>query len=227
MAMTARAQAPSPQLATVLKQMDTASKSFRGATANFRWDYYQKIVHDTSTQEGSIYFQRDGATVDMGAVIATPQAGGKGKPAVQNIVQYKGGELQMLDPAADQITVLHAGANQAEYESFLTLGFGGSGADLERLWSIADEGPETLTDDGQPVKTEKLDLVSKDDATRKSIQHVTIWVDPARAISLKQIFYQTGGNTRTAVYSHIRLTDRIDKSKFEIKRNSKTTVVNR
>ena len=72
----------SPQLTHVLKQMDTASTAFQRATADFKWDYYEKIVHDTSTDMGSIYFERQKGSMDMGAVVQAPGGGGSG-PAPQ------------------------------------------------------------------------------------------------------------------------------------------------
>src|SRR6202034_1608893 len=154
------AQAPSPQLTYVLKQLDTASTKFQRATADFQWDNYEKIVQDTSTQKGSIYFERDKGSTDMGAVLVDPNAGPKSKPI--KVIQYQAGIVQMFDTGVDQITVLHEAGNQSEIESFLTLGFGGSGTDLARARNITDLGPETLTDSGQPIKVEKLDLVGKD-----------------------------------------------------------------
>jgi outer membrane lipoprotein-sorting protein len=213
-----RAQAGSARLAEVLAQMNTASRSFVDARADFRWDYYERVVKDTSTQQGAIYFERKGGGMTMGAVVEDPQSKAKAK-----VIDYEGGVLQMFDPGVDQITVLHAGANQAQYESFLTLGFGGSGSDLERAWKIADLGPETI--DG--VKTEKLDLTAKDAQASSMFTHITIWVDPARAVSLKQVFYAPSGDVRTAYYSNIRLNMKIDKGTFAIKKDSHTTVVNR
>jgi outer membrane lipoprotein-sorting protein len=226
MALPLGAQSGTPKLAELLASMDTASKQFKTATANFQWDYYEKIVHDTTTQSGSIYFKRDGGQIDMAAVITgVDPLKPKAKPGTLKVLQFQGGRLQMFDPGLDQVQVFQAGANQAEYEQFLTLGFGGSGSDLQRVWNITDLGPDTLSDDGKPVKTEKLDLVSKDAANRKSISHVTIWVDPQRAISLKQIFYQTSGNYRTATYTNIKLNGPIDTGKFAIKKDKNTTTI--
>jgi outer membrane lipoprotein-sorting protein len=218
------AQAPSPQLAYVLKQMDTASKAFQRATADFQFDTYEKIVHDTTTQRGTIYFQRDGSSTDMGMVIVDPAAPSKSK--IVKVIQYHGGVLQMFDTGVDQITVLHEGTNQSEIESFLTLGFGGSGTDLARAWNITDLGPETLTDNGQPIKVEKLDLTGKDPDSRKNFSHVTIWVDPTRGVSLKQIFYTPTGNYRSATYSNIKVNGNLHKDQFAIKKDKNTTVVN-
>jgi hypothetical protein len=216
-------QAASPQLTFVLKQLDTASAKFQRATADFQWDTYEKIVHDTTTQKGTIYFERNKGSMDMGAVLVDPAAGSKSKPI--KVIQYSAGIVQIFDPGFDQITVLHPG-NQAAIESFLTLGFGGSGTDLARAWDITDLGPETLADNGQPIKVEKLDLVAKDPDARKNFTHITIWVDPTRAVSLKQIFYTPSGNFKTAAYSAIKVNGNVHKDQFAIKKDKNTTIVN-
>ena len=223
-AASSLAQAPSPQLNYVLKQLNTASSKFQRATANFQWDYYEKIVQDTTTEQGSIYFERDKGSTDMGAVLTNPNAGPKSKPI--KVIQYQGGIFQMFDTGVDQLSIFHEAGNQSEIESFLTLGFGGSGTDLERTWTITDQGPDTLTDNGQPVKVEKLDLVAKDPAARKNFTHITIWVDPVRAVSLKQIFYTPSGDYRTATYSDIKVNGNVHKDQFAIKKDKNTTVVN-
>jgi len=223
-ASNAYSQASSPQLSYVLKQLDTASAKFQRATADFQWDYYEKVVHDTSTQKGSIYFERDKGATDMGAVLVDPNAGLKSKPI--KVIQYQGGTVQMFDPGVDQITVLHESSNQSEIESFLTLGFGGSGTDLARAWNITDLGPENLTDNGQSVKTEKLDLTGKDADSRKLFTHITIWVDPTRAVSLKQVFYTSSGDYRTATYSNIKINGNVHKDQFAIKKDKNTTIIN-
>jgi outer membrane lipoprotein-sorting protein len=220
----AYSQAPSPQLSYVLKQLDTASAKFQRATADFQWDYYEKIVHDTTTQKGSIYFERNKGATDMGAIVVDPNAGPKAKPI--KVIQYDAGIVQMLDTGVDQLTVIHQTNNQAAIESFLTLGFGGSGTDLARAWNITDMGPETLTDNGQTVKVEKLDLVGKDADARKNFTHITVWVDPTRAVSLKQIFYTTSGDYRTATYSDIKVNGNVHKDQFAIKKDKNTTIVN-
>jgi outer membrane lipoprotein-sorting protein len=92
--------------------------------------------------------------------------------------------------------------------------------------NVTDQGPETLTDNGQPIKVEKLDLVAKDPAARKNFTHITIWVDPARAVSLKQIFYTPSGDYRTATYSAIKVNGNVHKDQFAIKKDKNTTVVN-
>jgi outer membrane lipoprotein-sorting protein len=66
------------------------------------------------------------------------------------------------------------------------------------------------------VPTEKLDLVSKDASVKSTFTHVTIWIDPKRGVSLKQIFYAPNGDNRTTTYSNIRLNGRIDDKPYKI-----------
>ncbi len=216
-----RAQSNPGQLTALLSQMDSASQRFKNARADFRQEIYERVVRATTVETGSIYFERGGKAMEMGAV---SREEGATQPRV---IAYKDAVLRMFDPGVNQITVLHAGGNQAQYESFLTLGFGGSGHDLAQAWNITDQGPETVQEGGQAVKTEKLDLVAKDASVRNTFSHITIWVDPSRDVSLKQVFYAPNGDTRTAVYSNIKVNGSIDKGPFKMHTNPSTTTVNR
>ena len=70
------------------------------------------------------------------------------------------------------------------------------------------------------MKVEKLDLASKDPNVKSMFEHVTIWVDPTRGVSLKQIFFAPHGDTRTATYSNLRLNTRVDKHPYVISKSA-------
>src|ERR1039458_2498655 len=62
----------SPELERVLAQMDAAAKSFKTTEASVVWDQYQKVINETETQKGSIYFRREGGEVQMAADFVEP-----------------------------------------------------------------------------------------------------------------------------------------------------------
>lgn len=200
----------------VLSQMDAAAARFHSAQAEFQWDQFERVVSSTDTQTGIIYYLRSGASTQMAADIETAD----GQPSKKTIV-FGEGVLKFYQPEINQLTIFHAGNKQDQYESFLTLGFGGSGGDLKKSWDITYQGMETV--DG--VQTAKLDLVSKLASVRNTFTHVTIWVDPARAISLKQEMFEPSGDTRTDYFRNIQYNKKISGSAFKIKTNSKTQVV--
>jgi len=218
-ASTLPAQAPSAppaeaHLADVLRQLDASSAKFHSAEADFKKDLFQRVVRETTTQTGSIYFQRTAASTQMGATFNPPDA---------RVVEFKDGRVRLFDPGANHLTQVDAHSNAAQFETFLTLGFGGSGKDLERTWTISDGGSESMSDGDATVKVEKLDLVPKDPNLRNTFTHVTIWVDPTRAVSLKQQFFQPSDDVQTATYTHIRVNQPINAKRYTIKTNSKTT----
>ncbi|HEV2709020.1 MAG TPA: outer membrane lipoprotein-sorting protein [Edaphobacter sp.] len=209
------AQAAPADLNTVLHQMDQASTKFKSAEADFRWDIYERVVKETTTQSGTAYFLKNGSNLQMGLQIKPPSA---------KFVEYKNGSLQLFDPGSDHLTILRSGNNQAQYESFLTLGFGGSGTDLAKAWTITDLGTEPINDGSKMVTTTKLDLVSKDPSVRNMIAHIIIWVDPTRAVSLKQQFFMPSEDQRTTYFTNIRYNQSVNTKPYAIKTDKKTTI---
>jgi outer membrane lipoprotein-sorting protein len=212
---SAAAQPKPGNLDIVLRQMDEASTKFKSAQADFQRDIYERVVRQTTTQTGTIYFLRDGALTQMGAKFFPPYA---------KTIEYRRGTLSIFDPTSNHLTLLSAGNKQAQYESFLTLGFGGSGRDLAKAWTISDLGAEQMSDGDKTVATEKLDLFAKDPNARNMFTHIVIWVDPQRGISLKQQFFTPSEDQTTAVYTHIRYNEKVDTKAFSIKIDKNTSI---
>lgn len=209
------AQVKPGHLDEVLRQMDAASARFQSAEADFRWDLYERVVKQTSTQMGTIYFQRKGGGTQMGAKIVPPGA---------KTLEFKDGKLRVFDPGSDHLIEIAAGKNQAQYESFLTLGFGGTGTALTKEWTISDLGMESLSDGGKSVEVAKLDLVPKEASVRNMFTHIVIWVDPVRDVSLKQQFFTPSEDVRTALYTGIRYNEKVNTGAFAIKTDRQTSV---
>jgi outer membrane lipoprotein-sorting protein len=223
------AQAKPTGLATILAQMNASSAKFTSAQADIRQELFDSRVQDTEIQTGQVYFIRKGVSTQMGMKLSA--SGAKpGSPPAQ-IIEFKDNKAQVLNTGTSQVDVFTAtGKNQALAETMMTLGFGGSGTDLEKAWDITDQGSEQMSDGSKQVQVEKLDLVSKDPTIRNNYSHITIWVDPARDVSLKQILFEasggkSSGNTRTAVYTNIRPNEKVNTDAFAIKCPGKCTVV--
>ena len=122
-------------LDSVLQTMDAAAAHFQTAQADFVWDQYQKVVDETDTQKGTVYYRRSGREIEMMADIKEPD---------RKFVLYKDGKLQVYQPKIEQVMEYSAGANHEEIESFLVLGFGGSGQDLKKAFDVSYQGEETV-----------------------------------------------------------------------------------
>jgi len=213
LSLFSRAQsANSAALDNVLKKMDSASASFQTAQADFVWDQYQRVVDETDTQKGTVYYRRAGKEIEMMADIREPD---------RKAVLYKDGKLQVYQPKIDQVMVYPAGGNRNELESYLVLGFGGSGQDLQKAFDVSYEGEETV----DSVATAKLQLIPKSEKIRNNFSKIFLWIDLARGISLQQKFMQTQGDYRLAKYSAIRVNAKIGSDVFQLKTTKKTKIV--
>ncbi|GGG94209.1 LolA family protein [Silvibacterium dinghuense] len=197
------AHAQNADLQKVLSQMDAAAAKFQSAQAEVSADQYTAVVDSHDMQTGTIAFRRAGKATEMVMHIKTDN----GQPSLKDVL-YKGSEIDFYQPALKQETILAA---SAEYEKYLSLGFGGSGKELAADWNIKYLGTETI--DG--VETAKLDLTSKS-GPNQNFSHITIWVDSARSVSLRQQVFQPGGDYRLANYSNIKLNG-VPESAFTLK----------
>jgi len=178
----------------VINQLNSAAAKFQSAQADFSWDQLTVAVQEHDVQTGAIYFERKKGLTEVMADIK--QENGQDAPKK---VLFNGSEAKFYEPKINHLTLIRAGANRAQWESFLTLGFGGSGTDLQSIWKVSLQGAEQM--DG--VTVDKLDLVPIQENVANLFTHVTIWVDPVLGINHKQIFYQPSGDLRTATYKNI------------------------
>jgi len=205
-------QSDSAGLDRVLNQMDAAAKSFRTTEASFVWDQYQRVINDTDTQKGNIYFRREGGETQMAADVEEPD---------KKYVLYSGGKVQVYQPKIDQVNEYSPGKNRTELESFLVLGFGGSGHDLLKAYEVKYLGSETANG----VDAEKLELVPKSARLRGNIARIWLWIDPARGVSVQQQFFEPGGDYRLAKYSQIKINQKLPDNVFKLKTTGKTRVI--
>jgi len=204
--------AQNADLEKVLKAMDQQAASFKNAQADFVWDQYTKVVNDHDMQQGTIYFRRAGKDeLQMFADIKQPP----------KQVLFSNGLVKVYDRGPDQITEYNAGKNKADFESFLVLGFGGAGHDLQKSFDVKYEG----TEDVLGVKAAKLDLTPKSQKVRGMFDHIILWIDPARGVSVQQQFIDRDQNYRLAKYKNIVLNGKTPDDTFKLKTTSKTTTV--
>jgi len=212
-------QADPAALDRVLSQMDSAAKSFKTTQATVAWDEYQKVINETETETGRIYFRREGNDVEMAVDFDAPD--------VKN-VRYSAGKLQVYLPKMDEVEEYSAGKNRVDVESYLVLGFGGSGHDLLKSYDVRLLGSEALNG----VNAEKLELIPKSERLRNNfIARILLWIDPARGISVQQQFFQpdskggSAGDYRIAKYSDIKIDQKLPDGAFKLKTTKKTKFV--
>jgi negative regulator of sigma E activity len=213
--------ADSGSLDAVLKKMDTAAASFRNAQADFEWDTYEKVIDEIDEiQTGTIYYRRIGKDIEMMADVKMAGSDRANLKPEPKYVLFSNGKISMYQPKPDQVTVYDLGKNRVDLESYVVLGFGGSGQDLQKAFDVTYVGAETING----VATAKLQLLPKSDKVRNTYNRIFLWIDLDNGISVQQQFFSPQGDYRLTKYSSLN-EKKIPDEVFKLKTTSKTQTI--
>jgi outer membrane lipoprotein-sorting protein len=199
-------------LESVLTSMDKAADSFKTTEADFVWDQFTKVVEQTETQKGKIYFRKVGNEVQMMADVTGPEE------KDHKSVLFTDSKIQVYEPQLDQVTIHKL---DKSFETYLMLGFGSRGHDLAMSFDVTYLGSEKL--DG--VETGKINLVPKSAKVKNTFDHIILWIDPSRGISVQQKLITPNEDYRLAKYSDIRFPQKLADNVFKLKTSGKTKFV--
>jgi outer membrane lipoprotein-sorting protein len=217
-AVSAQAQAANASLASVLAKLDASAATFKSAQADITWDNVQTVpIPDSDLQTGTAIFARSGSGMEVAVHLKTDNGS-----AVQKDMVYANGVGKLYEARIKQMQVFKVGDKQAELETYLTLGFGGSGKALQKNWQVSYLGTESING----VTAAKLQLVPQDPSLAKSTPKVLLWIDMEKGVAVKQQRFDSSGNYLAFTYKNIRLNVPAPSSDFDIKPPAGTQIVN-
>jgi outer membrane lipoprotein-sorting protein len=199
-------------LNSVLARMNANAGTFKSAQADFEFETYQQVVDEKDLQKGHIYFRKTGKGVDAAFNITSP--------APKQVV-FDGKYVTMCEPKIDQCTQRDVSKNKVAVESFLSLGFGASGTDLEKSYDVTLGGWEPV----EGIQTARLELVPKDEKMRQTYSKIILWIDPEKNVMLQQKFIEPSKDYRLTRYSNMKLNSKLPDDAFRLKTSASTKIV--
>jgi len=211
------------QLETVLKKMDSVAAGFHSAEAEFEWDTYEKVIDEVDDiQTGTIHYRKNGDNIEMMAEVKKAGQTLNEQRPEPKFVLFSQGKVQMFQPKVNTVTQFDLGKNRSDFESYVVLGFGGSGQDLKKAFDVTYVDPQTIPVAG----TSELQLLPKSDKVKGTYSKILLWIDMNKGISIQQQFFQPQGDYRLAKYSDVQINGKkIPDDVFKLKTNDKTQFV--
>lgn len=212
----------SANLGSVLRKMDAASANFRTAQAEFEWDNYQRVIDEVvDVQTGTIYYRRESKDIEMMANVKKAGSSASDTKPEPKYVLFSEGKVRMYEPKIDRVTVYDLGKNKSDLESYLVLGFGGSGQDLQKAFDVSFQGTEKIGD----VNAAKLQLIPKSEGVKKYYNRMVLWIDTDKGVSVQQQFFAPQGDYRLCKYTGIKLNEKVSDDVFKLKTTGKTQTI--
>ena len=184
--------------------MDREAAGFRDITGKLKKTEYTAVLDDTSVEGGQMWLRRTGHAVMMRVEIDVPQP---------KSVGVEGNSAEVYYPKMNTVQIYDLGKAGALVDQFLSLGFGSSGKDLQKNYSIAMGGEDNVN--GQ--KTTRLELTPKDPKVKEQIKKVELWIPLDAGHPVQQKVTEPGGNYYLFTYSDLKLKSGQPESAFRLK----------
>ena len=205
------AQNDNAALEKVLKTMDATAATFKSAQADFEWDTYTAVVNDHDFKVGTIYYRKQGNSVEMSAEVRPTK-----NDLVEKYILFKNNKVEIYTPKTKQVQSFDATSSKADVQSFLVLGFGGGGHEMLKSFEVHYAGTEHV----QGVDAAKLELTPKSASARNMFNKIVLWIDPKLGVSVQQQLFASGDDYKLSKYSNIKLNPKLSDDLFKLKRTS-------
>ena len=217
---------PDPEDSTglegVLRKMDAVSAGFHSAQAEFEWDNYQRVIDEiVDVQSGTIYYRRTAKEIEMMASVKKAGASADTMKPEPKFVLFSEGKVRMYEPKIERVTVYDLGKEKSDLGSYVVLGFGGSGQDLQKAFDVTYQGTENING----VNAAKLQLTPKSEGVRKYYNRMVLWIDPNKGVSVQQEFFTPQGDYKLCKYSSIKMNEKLSDDVFKLKTTGKTQII--
>jgi len=199
-------------LETVMKNMDQASSSFKGLTADIRKLAHTQVVNVDDVSEGMIAVKRfkprdTRIRIDF-------------KKPSQQMVAIGGGKVEIYYPKLNEVQEGDLGKIRSLVDQLMLLGFGGNSADLQDAYTVTLGGPDTVNGE----RTTRIVLIPKSKEILQSVKKCELWISD-KGLTIQQKFDQGGGDFLLSTYNKINLSANIPESavKLDVPKGSKRT----
>ncbi len=214
---TTTAQEPSqpanvPKLEDVLAGMDKSAAGFTSVAANLEYTKVTVIVNDRFTQTGKIFFEKSGGKTRVMIGFTQP---------AEKYVLFANGKVNLYQPKIAEVDEYELSQRQDLVEQFLLLGFGTSGAELQKAYQISWKGAESVA--GQ--LSYLLDLTPKSPKVAAQLQRIQLWISPQSWEPIQQKFFEAGGDYVISRYSNMKLNSKIPDKEFRLPLRGKVRTV--
>jgi len=193
------------QLLQTLAKMEALAASFRGLRADVKMASYTAVIQQTDSSSGTVVVRRPKSK--------DPQAKWIVKEPEPKQFSFLGRVADVYNPKTNiddtyDVDKKYGGA----VNEYMLLGFGASPKDLQKYYTIALGGPETV----EGKKTTRIELTPiKPDTTLHMIK-AELWISDESGLAVQQKLNYAGGNYTLATYSNMLLDPNIPESAVQL-----------
>jgi outer membrane lipoprotein-sorting protein len=210
------AAAADRSLAETLAMMDQAASHFKSLAANVEYLSHMEGIHEDESQSGTILVKRKAKDLHVKISIEKPD---------QKVAVTDGKKAQVYYPRSGEIQTIELGHRRSLVDMLLTLGFGGTSRELQNDYSVRLAGAETVAGESAT----RLELAPRSPDMLEQWKKIDLWISDKSGYTLRQKFYENGGDYTLITYTNLRPNPEIPDSEFklEVPKGTKREILNK
>jgi len=193
----------------LLARMDKAAASFQAMSGKVTYVTHTDVLNDDSTESGTVVMKKVASGEVQGLIDFL-------KPD-RRTVQFEKRSLQIYYPKINTVNKWDLGKHGEQLDQFIMIGFGTSGMQLARDYSV-----KVLPNDKgtvhQDVPTIRLELVPKAGEAREYLKKMELWIpQTGPPYPVKEKISQSSGDYRLVMYSDLQINPPLKPDALQLK----------
>jgi outer membrane lipoprotein-sorting protein len=202
MLLLAPATVPAATLEQVLAIMDKAGPAFRDLSASLNRADYTPVLKETEESPALIWMKRAGPR-DVRLLVEF-------KEPNPRTIAFEKAAAEVYYPKMQSVDVYDLGKSRSLVDQFLLLGFGTTGGELKRSYSLRLLGEQQISGE----TTTRIELVPLAAAVSEHLRKAELWI-AAGGYPLQQKIY-TPSTEYTFTYSNVKINTNLPDSALKL-----------
>jgi outer membrane lipoprotein-sorting protein len=190
---TTVAAASAQNLNAVLSRMDASAPQFRSMTAHMERIQHVAVIDDNSTESASVRVLRS-KTKDIRVALDFTKPDNKQ-------VSINERKVEIYYPKANRVEEWDLGKYKSLVDQFILLGFGTSGKDLQKAYSLK----YLKEDSAGGQKCSRIELIPKDSKVKQHYSKFELCIAESGGYPVVQKLLEPSGNYTVITYLDIKL----------------------
>lgn len=196
--------AQTPTVKELVARLDQAAGPFHTMSAKITRTKHTAVLNDNSTDSGTVYMKKLGTRGVQGVMdITSPD---------KKTYAFDGEKIEIYYPNMKTVEEYNAGGKGEELENFLMLGFGTSGTELEKNYTMRVGGTETVGGE----KTTRLELEPKSAEAKKLVKEVYLWIPERGDHPIQEKISEPSGDYTLVTYANLQINPTLKPSDLKL-----------
>lgn len=191
-------------LKDVLARMDRSAETFQGMTANLTQLQHTEIINDDERDSAAVRMKKEKGGLRGYVEFAEPN---------RRLIGFEHRELQVYYPKTNTVNIYDLGKHGGQLDQFLLLGFGTSGKELQKTYSMRVAGSENLN--GKPVT--RLELLPKTAEVKEYLKKVELWIPSSASYPVQEKIHKNDQDYILIQYSDIKINPGLTDKDLELR----------